>query len=367
MTTHPHIVTIVGARPQFVKAAVVSKAMAAHDIRETMVHTGQHYDASMSDVFFEELEIPAPAHHLAIGSGGHGAQTGRMLERIEQVILDERPDRVLVYGDTNSTIAGALAASKLHIPIDHVEAGLRSFNRRMPEELNRVVTDHLSSMLFAPTTTAVANLAKEGITGDQVVLSGDVMFDATKAAVEIANRRSTVIERLSLIPGEYVLATIHRAENTDDPELLESIFRSLAEVSETFPVVLPLHPRTRKALSQANLLDFATERLRICEPLGYLDMTKLESSARVIATDSGGVQKEAFFHRVPCVTLRTETEWVELVEMGWNAVCPPDSSEIAQTIVRAVPPTGEVRDPYGKGDAARKIVSHISNAMCKVI
>ncbi|MDA7765772.1 UDP-N-acetylglucosamine 2-epimerase (non-hydrolyzing) [bacterium] len=361
MEKQTHILTIVGARPQFVKAAVVSKAMQAHNIRETMVHTGQHYDPSMSDVFFEELEIPAPAHHLAIGSGGHGAQTGRMLERIEQVILDERPDRVLVYGDTNSTIAGALAASKLHIPVDHVEAGLRSFNRRMPEELNRVVTDHLSSMLFAPTTTAVANLAKEGITGDQVVLSGDVMFDATKAAVEIAARHSTVIERLSLIPGEYVLATIHRAENTDDHELLESIFRSLAEVSETFPVVLPLHPRTRKALSQANLLDFATERLRICEPLGYLDMTKLESSARVIATDSGGVQKEAFFHRVPCITIRTETEWVELVDLGWNRVCPPSSTNLCKCIQEAVPPSTDQVEPYGDGTAAQRIASRIAS------
>jgi UDP-GlcNAc3NAcA epimerase len=362
MEKQTHILTIVGARPQFVKAAVVSKAMQAHNIRETMVHTGQHYDPSMSDVFFEELEIPAPAHHLAIGSGGHGAQTGRMLERIEQVILDERPDRVLVYGDTNSTIAGALAASKLHIPVDHVEAGLRSFNRRMPEELNRVVTDHLSSMLFAPTTTAVANLAKEGITGDQVVLSGDVMFDATKAAVEIANRRSTVIERLSLIPGEYVLATIHRAENTDDPELLESIFRSLAEVSETFPVVLPLHPRTRKALSQANLLDFATEQLRICEPLGYLDMTRLEASARVIATDSGGVQKEAFFHRVPCITIRTETEWVELVDLGWNRVCPPTLPDFSKYILGASQPPAGTDEPYGDGTAAQNIASRIAAA-----
>ncbi len=362
MPKQPKILSVVGARPQFVKAAVVSKALQHHGLQEIMVHTGQHYDASMSDVFFEELEIPAPAHHLAIGSGGHGAQTGRMLERIEQVILDERPDRVLVYGDTNSTIAGALAASKLHIPVDHVEAGLRSFNRRMPEELNRVVTDHLSSMLFAPTTTAVTNLAKEGIAGDQVVLTGDVMFDATKAAVEIAARHSTVIERLSLIPGEYVLATIHRAENTDDPELLESIFRSLAEVSETFPVVLPLHPRTRKALSQANLLDFATERLRICEPLGYLDMTKLESSARVIATDSGGVQKEAFFHGVPCVTLRTETEWVELVEMGWNTVCDPRSGDITSIVIEANVPDATEATPYGDGTAsrtiARKIASH---------
>ena len=355
MTTRPHILTIVGARPQFVKAAVVSKSMVAHDIRETMVHTGQHYDPSMSDVFFEELETPAPAHHLAIGSGRHGVQTGRMLERIEQIILDERPDRVLVYGDTNSTLAGALAASKLHVPIDHVEAGLRSFNRRMPEELNRVVTDHLSSMLFAPTTAAVANLAREGITGDQVVLSGDVMFDATIAASEIAARRSTIIDRLELTPGGYILATIHRAENTDDPALLESIFRSLAEVSESCPVVLPLHPRTGKALARADLLDFATERLRIREPLGYLDMTRLESSARAIATDSGGVQKEAFFHQVPCVTLRTETEWVELVEMGWNTICDPGADEIARHIFEAKAPEVTRSNPYGDGTASRTI------------
>ena len=364
MPAQAHILTIVGARPQFVKAAVVSKALQHHGISETLIHTGQHYDASMSDVFFEELEIPEPTHHLAIGSGGHGAQTGRMLERIEQVILDERPDRVLVYGDTNSTIAGALAASKLHIPVDHVEAGLRSFNRRMPEELNRVVTDHLSSMLFAPTSTAVTNLATEGISGDHVVRSGDVMFDATIAASEIAGRRSSILDRLELTPGEYILTTVHRAENTDDPALLESMFRSLAEISESCPVILPLHPRTRKALAEAELLDFAMERIRICEPLGYLDMTRIEASARVIATDSGGVQKEAFFHGVPCVTLRTETEWVELVEMGWNTVCDPGSGDIASIVLEARAPDATEATPYGDGTAsrtiARKIASHAS-------
>ena len=357
MKEQSNIVTIVGARPQFVKAAVVSKAMKACGIRERMVHTGQHYDASMSDVFFEELQIPTPAHHLEIGSGSHGAQTGRMLEKIEEVILTERPDRVLVYGDTNSTIAGALAAAKLHIPVDHVEAGLRSFNRRMPEELNRVVTDHLSSILFAPTTVAVENLATEGIEGDRVILSGDVMFDATKAATEIASRRSNVLDRLDLTPGEYVLATIHRAENTDDQGILEWIFRSLAETSDWLPVVLPLHPRTRKALDQAGLLEFATERLRICEPLGYLDMTRLESGARVIATDSGGVQKEAFFHRVPCVTIRPETEWVELVDLGWNVICPPQSTDLSHVIQTAIPPVATEHEPYGDGSAALKIAS----------
>lgn len=354
-----HILSIVGARPQFVKAAVVSKALLNVGIRESLLHTGQHYDASMSDIFFSELGIPDPAHHLGIGSGGHGAQTGRMLEQIEDVILRTKPDRVLVYGDTNSTIAGALAAAKLHVPVDHIEAGLRSFNRRMPEELNRIATDHLSTMLFAPTAIAVENLENEGIAGDRVVLAGDVMFDATLAATTIAERNSSVLEILSLTPGEFVLATIHRAENTDDPEILARIFHALAEIAKTTPVVLPLHPRTRKALSDLDLLTFATDRLTLCEPLGYLDMTRLESAARLVATDSGGVQKEAFFHRVPCVTLRSETEWVELVELGWNTICDPATDDIVATIESAQAPKGTVGTPYGDGEAATMIARHI--------
>jgi UDP-GlcNAc3NAcA epimerase len=360
MTKENHILSIVGARPQFVKAAVVSKALAEAGIHEAILHTGQHYDASMSDVFFEELGIPNPTHHLGIGSGSHGQQTGRMLEQIEQVILDTKPNRVLVYGDTNSTIAGALAAAKLHVPVDHVEAGLRSFNRRMPEELNRVTTDHLSSTLFAPTTIAVKNLEDEGIRGDRVVHSGDVMYDATLAAAKIADRESTVLKRLDLSPKQFVLVTIHRAENTDDPEVLKRIFHSLAEVAATIPVVLPLHPRTRKALEHIGLLQFATEHLRVCEPLGYLDMTKIEAAAAVVATDSGGVQKEAFFHGVPCVTLRTETEWVELVELGWNTICSPETGDVAKTILAASPPATNTDRPYGNGNASRLIAGHIA-------
>ena len=361
MNKETHILSIVGARPQFVKAAVVSKALADTGIRESLLHTGQHYDASMSDVFFEELGIPNPTHHLGIGSGSHGQQTGRMLEQIEQVILDAGPDRVLVYGDTNSTLAGALAAAKLHVPVDHVEAGLRSFNRRMPEELNRVTTDHLSSTLFAPTTIAVRNLDDEGIRGDRVVHSGDVMYDATLAAAKIADRTSTILERLDVSPKEFILATIHRAENTDDPDILRKIFESLADVAGTIPVVLPLHPRTRKALEHIDLLQFAIERLRVCEPLGYLDMTRLEAVARVVATDSGGVQKEAFFHRVPCVTLRTETEWVELVDLGWNTICDPSHGDVAGAILAARSPATTDDRPYGDGDASRIIAEHIAN------
>ena len=363
-TTSPHILSIVGARPQFVKAAVVSKAVQEAGVRESLVHTGQHYDSSMSDVFFEELGIPEPTHHLGIGSGGHGAQTGRMLEQIERVILESNPDRVLVYGDTNSTIAGALAAAKLHIPVDHVEAGLRSFNRRMPEEINRIATDHLSTTLYAPTQAAVDNLANEGIVSDRVVRSGDVMYDATLAATEIAERTSTILETLDLSSGGFVLATVHRAENTDDPRILERIVRALAEIAMTTPVVLPLHPRTRKALDAIGLLSFATSRLTVSDPLGYLDMTRLESAAGTIATDSGGVQKEAFFHRVPCVTLRTETEWIELVDLGWNTICDPENGDIVETVRNATAPVNTNEKPYGDGRSARMIADHIAEGCC---
>lgn len=364
MPSPTRILTIVGARPQFVKAAVVSRALADAGIEECLVHTGQHYDADMSAIFFEELGIPAPAHHLGIGSGSHGAQTGRMLEAIEQVILDERPDRVLVYGDTNSTLAGAVAASKLHVPIDHVEAGLRSFNRRMPEEINRVVTDHLSSLLFAPTETAVRNLANEGIAGEQVVDCGDVMHDATLAARDIAAVRSDVLERLGLEPGGYILATVHRAESTDDPDVLAHIIDGLvgAAVAAGLKVVLPLHPRTRGSLERHDLLDRADGGIALIAPVGYLDMTRLESAAALVATDSGGVQKEAFFHRVPCVTLRSETEWVELVELGWNTLANPANADIAATIAARIGSVGRESSPYGDGRAGNRIAEAIAAA-----
>lgn len=333
----------------------------AGGLRELLIHTGQHYDDNMSDVFFRELDIPRPDHDLAIGSGRQGAQTGRMLERIEEVLIQENPEWVVVYGDTNSTLAGALAAAKLHLPVAHVEAGLRSFNRAMPEETNRVVADHVSSLLFAPTGTAVDNLRREGIDGARVHLVGDVMYDAALHFAARAESESRVLEGLGLKHGDYVLVTIHRAENTDDPRRLSGIFGSLETIARELPVVLPLHPRTRKAL--AGIKGLSAERLRFIDPVGYLDMTMLEKHARLIATDSGGVQKEAYFHGVPCVTLRTETEWVELVERGWNRLASPESAE---TVLQGLREGLERKSPkerpelYGGGRAAGKIVQVLS-------
>ncbi|NPV90653.1 MAG: UDP-N-acetylglucosamine 2-epimerase (non-hydrolyzing) [Firmicutes bacterium] len=358
-----NVVTVIGARPQFIKSAVVSRAMSKRpEIREVIVHTGQHYDENMSDVFFEELEIPVPDYHLAIGSGLHGYQTGRMLEAIEKVLLEIKPEWVLVYGDTNSTLAGALAAAKLHIPVAHVEAGLRSFNRLMPEELNRVVADNLSQVLFAPTETAVQNLKKEGIRDDQVYLVGDVMYDAALFYGAKADKESGVLKRLELNPRGYVLATVHRAENTDDEARLTAICRGLMMTARELPVVLPLHPRTRNILARAGVLRELEERIRIIEPVGYLDMVMLEKNSRVIATDSGGVQKEAFFYRVPCVTLRDETEWVELVVHGWNRIVPPRSAEqVNKGVLTAAEGSSEVPLLYGDGNAADKILNVLGN------
>ncbi len=353
------VVTIVGARPQFIKAAVVSRAIAESGaLREIMIHTGQHYDRSMSDVFYQELQMKQPEYSLGIGSGSHGKQTGRMLESIEEVLLKESPDMVLVYGDTNSTVAGALAAAKLHIPVAHVEAGLRSYNRRMPEEINRVVTDHLSTLLFAPTEEAAANLAKEGIAPEKVITVGDVMYDAVLVFGEIADSTSSILDRLGLESKGYVLATIHRAENTDERARLESIIDGLRRVADQVPVVLPLHPRTAKSLESHGV---STGGIQVIEPVGYLDMLVLEKHARLIATDSGGVQKEAFFHGVSCVTLREETEWVELVALGWNHVVPPgDALEIERAILSALDQKGKSARPYGDGDAAQRIVGAIA-------
>lgn len=358
------IVTVVGARPQFIKAATVSRALAyAGGFNELIIHTGQHYDDNMSDVFFRELEIPPPARHLGIGSGSHGAQTGRMLEAIEQVLLEEQPDLVLVYGDTNSTLAGALAATKLHIPVAHVEAGLRSYNRRMPEEVNRVLTDHMAEVLFAPTRAAVANLASEGIDETMMHLSGDVMYDAALFYAEKAATESTILEDHDLTPGGYVLATVHRAENTDEFARLDAIFYGLAATSEDLPVVVPLHPRTRAALEREHLLEEAEEHLVLIPPAGYLDMVTLETNARLIVTDSGGVQKEAFFYGVPCMTLRDETEWVELVELGWNRIVPPTGPEAVRDGIKMALFAGSGRSgqPYGDGHAAERIVRILAN------
>lgn len=353
------LVTIIGARPQFIKAAPISRLLRAkRGVREIIVHTDQHYDHNMSDVFFKELEIPIPDYNLGIGSGTHGIQTGRMLEAIEKVLLNEKPDRVLVYGDTNTTLAGALASVKLCIPVAHVEAGLRSCNLRMPEEINRILTDHISDLLFAPTETAAQNLRKEGLPEERIHLVGDVMYDAALYYAAKAKCTSHILEQLDLKPQEYILATIHRAENTDDPLKLKAIFGGLIEASANVPIVLPLHPRTRLALHTQGLIEETGKNVLLIEPVGYLDMVMLEQNAKLIVTDSGGVQKEAFFYRVPCVTLRHETEWVELVELGWNHLIAPVSAEIVATGIsmKYNSQQSTVGSCYGDGRAANQIV-----------
>lgn len=351
------ILSIVGARPQFIKATVVSRALRSTDgIEEILVHTGQHYDINLSDVFFEELGIPEVGYNLGVGSGSHGYQTGKMLEKIEDLLLDAKPDLVLVYGDTNSTLAGALASVKLHIPVAHVEAGLRSFNRKMPEEINRVLTDHSSDILFAPTKTAVQNLQNEGIEEKRIHLVGDVMYDAALFYGAQAEMKSRIMEKHNLFSGQYVLATIHRAENTDDKMKLSAIIESLSMLAEKVPVVFPIHPRTKNILDRESMMDRLSGNVKVLEPVGYLDMIMLEKNATVIATDSGGVQKEAYFYKVPCVTLREETEWVELVNSGWNQLCPPISSkDIFSTIISSTNKEGENVEFYGNGKASEKI------------
>jgi len=324
---------------------------------EILVHTGQHYDDKMSAVFFQELDIPIPDHNLNVGSGSHGRQTGEMLDRIEQVLVKERPDWVLVYGDTNSTLAGTLAAAKLHIPVAHVEAGLRSFNRAMPEEINRVLADHLSSLLFCPSQTAVENLKREGITSG-VHFVGDVMADVLFDAVERAMDRSDILRRLGVKERQYLVATVHRAENTDDGSRLRSIYRAFTRMEET--VVFPVHPRTRKRLAELGLDTGSddTRNMRIVEPLGYLDMIRLMLSARMILTDSGGIQKEAYWLRVPCVTLRDETEWIETVQVGWNVLVGSNTELILQKVVSLVPPSTRP-SLYGDGRAARYCIEKL--------
>lgn len=354
------VLTIVGARPQFVKAATVSRAFAADGcVREVLVHTGQHFDDNMSDVFFRELAIPVPDHHLGIAGGTHGAMTGRMLGAIESVLQRERPDRVLVYGDTNSTLAGALAAAKLVIPVAHVEAGLRSFNRAMPEEVNRIVADHVSTWLFTPTDIATHNLRQEGLRDAMIHQVGDVMYDAAMYYGQKAERESTILQRHSLEAGTYVLATVHRQENTDSPARLSAIIGALDSLTHDMAVVLPLHPRTRERLGVA-AASRAGGGISFIEPVGYLDMLMLERGAGVVATDSGGVQKEAYFQGVPCVTLRHETEWSELVELGWNRLAPPGEADMASVIRSAWGQKGRSGTPYGDGRAASRVVAALS-------
>lgn len=346
------ILTVVGARPQFIKAAPVSRALSEARITESIIHTGQHFDADMSDVFFEELGIPHPTHHLGVSGGGHGVMTGAMLQALEPLLEAERPDWVLVYGDTNSTLAGALSAAKLHIPVAHVEAGLRSLNRNMPEEINRILTDQVADILFTPTDAASNNLRREGFSENRIQQVGDVMFDAALFYAERAAERSAALSTHGLNKGEYVLATVHRAENTDNPTRLRAIMDELDAVATKRPVVLPLHPRTRAALARESIEPCY---IQLIDPVGYLDMVALESNAVVIATDSGGVQKEAFFHGVPCVTLRNETEWTELIEMGWNRLVNLEPRTVAEAIAEQADKVGSKGTPYGDGRSARMI------------
>lgn len=354
------IVTVLGARPQFIKASVVSSAMRQTGvIRETLIHTGQHFDANMSDVFFDELEMRRPDHALDIHSLPHGAMTGRMLERCESIMLDNRPDLVLVYGDTNSTLAGALAAVKLGIPIAHVEAGLRSFNMAMPEEINRILTDRIADLLFAPTEAAVRHLQHDGISSHKVHLVGDVMYDVALQHGRRSRSDVGLMRDLQLERGRYALITVHRAENTDDVQRLRAVVHGIAKLAGDMTCVWPMHPRTRGILKREGLesaLTDAAPNLILCEPLGYFDMVQMEKFAGVVVTDSGGVQKEAFFHGVPCITLRDETEWLELVESGWNTLVPPqDPGAIHRAAVAAVGRVGQPVTPYGTGDAAVQI------------
>ncbi|WLR52857.1 UDP-N-acetylglucosamine 2-epimerase (non-hydrolyzing) [Bacillus tianshenii] len=349
------ILTIVGARPQFIKVASVSRVLRKY-FQEILVHTGQHYDHNMSGVFFDELNIPQPDYNLTVGSGGHGTQTGMMMQKIEEIVLQEKPDGILVYGDTNSTLAGALVASKLHIPLVHIEAGLRSFNKQMPEEVNRILTDHISTILFAPTIQSVRNLEKENIT-ENVHLVGDVMNDAVLYNMRIAEKKFT-LQQFGLEDRTYMLVTIHRAENTDNAARLEAIFRSLNEVKRQ--IILPLHPRTKQKLEQFGLLYLLEDshHIKVIKPVSYLEMLYLEKHANAIVTDSGGVQKEAYFAKKPCYTLREQTEWVETVESGWNILVDPKEDSLS-TIMNGARPSEYDEELYGNGKASERIVQEM--------
>lgn len=354
------IITIVGARPQFVKAAMLSRAISMRNkegmsFEEKLIHTGQHYDENMSRVFFHEMGILKPTWQLHCGNHTHGAMTGQMLMDIEKILIDNQPDYVLVYGDTNSTLAGALAASKLHIPVVHVEAGLRSFNKAMPEEINRILTDHISSILCCPTQTAVQNLHKENITKG-VYHVGDIMYDAALLFGKEAEQRSTILQTLGLSPKEFLLCTVHRAENTDSQERLCQIAQAWTEIAASERIVIPLHPRTRIYLEKYNLLATLQQQSNILftDPLGFLDMVMLERNARIILTDSGGIQKEAYFHKTPCITLREETEWTETIESGWNQL----AGFHAKDIIKCLSTSNDRKEiqEYGDGNTAQKIL-----------
>jgi UDP-N-acetylglucosamine 2-epimerase (non-hydrolysing) len=343
------VLSVVGARPQFVKAALLSAEFARRGIEEVLVHTGQHYDASMSDVFFEQLRIPEPKYNLGVGSGGHGVQTGKMLKRLEPLLQDESPDWVLVYGDTNSTLAGALAGAKLHVPVAHVEAGLRSFNRSMPEEINRIVADHIAEVLFVPHDQAARQLATEGIV-EGVYVVGDLMVDLALQVAQTLPEHPPVLESLGIMPRSYCVATIHRASNTDDLPTFRRLIEGLRRCG--MPVVFPVHPRTREVARETRAGE--DDNLIPIDPLPYVEMMGLVARAAAVFTDSGGLQKEAFAMKVPCITLREETEWIETLEDGWNVLAGSDPEKIAQAAKRPTPMWQGT--PYGDGHAAQNIV-----------
>lgn len=348
------VLTVVGARPQFIKAAVLSAEFRRAGIEEILVHTGQHYDPSMSDVFFEELPLPAPAYRLDVGSGAHGEQTGEMMKRLEPVMKCECPDWVAVYGDTNSTLAGALVASKLRLPTVHVEAGLRSFNREMPEEINRIVADHVADLLCAPNAGAAERLRAEGIEPAKIAVTGDLMIDLVQIAAKSVNAPPALLQRHALSPGNYAVLTIHRAGNTEDPAVFERLIEGIRRVA--MPVIFPVHPRTR-ALVKAAKAGFDDNIIAV-DPLSYRETIALLMFSKVLLTDSGGMQKEAFALRIPCVTLRDETEWIETLEDGWNVLAGADPARIARAAIRPVP--AKRGAPYGNGDCARRIVDALS-------
>lgn len=352
------LLSVVGARPQFIKTFAVSRELRLNH-EEIMVHTGQHYDEKMSDVFFEELGMPEPDYNLGVGSDSHGRQTAEMLEGIENIFKDEDPDIVLLYGDTNSTLAGAIASSKLDTVVAHVEAGLRSYNREMPEEINRVLTDHASDLLFAPSESAADTLEQEGIT-EGVHVVGDVMYDAILWAQEVAESESTILEQIGFTAEDFILSTVHRAGNTENQDRLEAILEGLSNAP--IPVVLPVHPRTKNRLKQYGMWEYATSVLKIIDPVSYLDFVRLLDASERVATDSGGIQKEAFYLDTPCVTMRNETEWIETVESGWNVLVGSDREAI-ENALRVNHELNRNPELYGDGTAAEEIVSVITDCV----
>ena len=345
------IVTVIGARPQFIKASMLSLEFSKdNDINEILIHTGQHFDHNMSQIFFDEMMIPTPKYNLGIQNLSHGAMTGRQLEKIEKILFDEKPDFVLVYGDTNSTLAGALAAVKIHIPLIHVESGLRSFNRKMPEEINRLLTDHISSILFVPSEVSFNNLIKEGIDKKKIFNVGDIMFDSTIYFSNVAEKSSNILNKLNIKKQEYILATIHRPENTDNPKKLRNIFDALSNLD--FKIIIPIHPRTRNKLLEYKCQ--IGEKINLIDPVGFFDMIILEKNASKIATDSGGIQKEAFFHGIPCITMRDQTEWIELLQDGINILTGANLKKLKNALSLDLKPF-KPNKIYGSGDTAVKI------------